>query len=62
MDFHDVIPTYDYYNRFFYSKKQILNGKADTLRLKSHWPLGSVWRKTILNIGSVGGAGVDPKT
>ena len=33
-----------------------------TLRLKSLWPLGSVWGKTILNTGSVGGAGADPQT
>ena len=33
-----------------------------TLRLKSLWPLGSVWGKTTLNTGSVGGAGVDPQT
>ena len=33
-----------------------------TLRLKSLWPHGSVWGKTTLNTGSVGGAGVDPQT
>ena len=33
-----------------------------TLRLKSLWPLGSVWGKTTLNTGSVGGAGADPQT
>ena len=30
-----------------------------TLRLKSLWPHGSVWGKTTLNTGSVGGAGAD---
>ena len=32
-----------------------------TLRLKRLWPLGSVWDKTTLNTGSVGGAGADPQ-
>ena len=35
-----------------------------TLRLKSLWPLGSVWAKskTTLNTDSGGGAGADPQT
>ena len=33
-----------------------------TLRLRSLWPLASVWYKTTLNTGSVGGAGVEPQS
>ena len=33
-----------------------------TLRLKSLWPIASVWGKTALNTGSVVGAGADPQT
>ena len=33
-----------------------------TLPLKSLLPLASVWIKTILNTGGVGGAGADPQT
>ena len=42
------------------NKKNILY--IHTQRLKSLWALGSVWGKTTLNTGSVGGAGEDPKT
>ena len=33
-----------------------------TLPLESLLPLASVWSKTTLNTGGVGGAGVDPQT
>ena len=33
-----------------------------TLRLKSLWPLASVWCKTAQNTDNVGGAGADPQT
>ena len=33
-----------------------------TLRLRSLWPLASVWSKTALNTGGVGGAGADTQT
>ena len=49
--------TFSWISSAFYS-----NWYVHTLRLKSLWPLGSVWGKTTLNTGSVGGAVVDPQT
>ena len=36
-------------------------GFVGTLRLKSLLPLASVWSKTTINNGGVGGAGADPQ-
>ena len=40
----------------------ILSDQRYTLPPKSLHTFSSVWRKTTLNTGSVGGAGVDPQT
>ena len=68
------INDFDHPFEVYYSKMTVHPGQTwirldhftvnivNTLRLKSLWPLASVWDKTTLNTGNVGGAGVDPQT